>query len=351
MGCVSTLPAPTSSPASGATATTVAVPTGAWAQATANLAGLPSECGNITLVSARPDADMVIAGVAAEGLWALENGSTTWTRLGQSAGSAAITNRPSSITYDPEHPGTFWESGIYGKSGGAYETQDDGATFRQLGSLSHSDFVSVDLSDPTRRTLLSGRHEASSLFRSPDGGATWDDLSARLPDGVGFTIAPLVLSSEAYLLGTSNGPAAGVYRSADGGATWSRVFPVGVAGPPLVAPTDGSIYWVLEQGRGIIRSTDQGATWKFVGFGSSTSGTVIQLPNGWLAGVGRSVVVSRDHGVTWDAIGPPLPYTAAGLAYSPSEKAFYAWRSDCAFSGDTSVKADAIMRLSVNLPG
>jgi photosystem II stability/assembly factor-like uncharacterized protein len=332
------------------TATTAAGRTGSWVAATANLAGLPSECGNVTLISASPASDTVIAGVAAQGLWQSENVSSTWTRLGGGPSSAQITNRPSSITYDPDHPGTFWESGIYGGGGGAYETQDNGATFRQLGSLYHSDFVSVDLSDPLRRTLLSGKHEQSSLFRSTDGGGTWADLSSNLPGGIGFTLAPLVLSAQVNLLGTANGSAAGVYRTADGGATWSRVYPVGVAGPALVARSDGAIYWLLEQGKGIIKSTDHGLTWQFLGFESSSSGSLIELPNGWLAGVGRNVVVSPNHGVTWNAIGPPLPFTASGLAYSPSRQSFYAWRSDCTFTGNTSVKADAIMRLSVNLP-
>ncbi len=74
------------------------------------LPGLPSQCGGLTLVSAEPDQDRVIAGVANGGLWASVGGSSTWDwHLGIGAGSLAeIDNRPSSITYDPDHPGTFW---------------------------------------------------------------------------------------------------------------------------------------------------------------------------------------------------------------------------------------------------
>jgi photosystem II stability/assembly factor-like uncharacterized protein len=310
---------------------------------------MPSECGNVTLVSARPGTDEVIAGVAAQGLWASSGGSVTWTRIGQGPGSALINNRASSISYDPQHPQTLWESGIYGSSGGAYQSQDGGATFRQLGDLPASDSVSVDLSDPARRTLLSGRHESSALFRSSDGGSTWVDLSSTLPPGVGQTIAPLVINSRVYLLGTKNGSASGIYRTVDSGATWSRVIPVSVTGPPLVTRS-GAILWLLDGDRGLIKTTNGGATWQFVSLISSSSGSLIELPNGWLAGIGQYITVSPDRGVTWMAIGSPLPYMASGFTYSPSQRAFYAWHSDCTFTGDTSVHADAIMHLKVDLP-
>ena len=326
--------------------------TGSWVAATTNLSGLASRCGNMSLLSATPDSDTLIAGVALQGLWTSQHGSLTWTWLGQGAGSAVITNRPSSITYDPAHPNTFWESGIY-NSGGLYETTNDGLTFRQLGNLTHTDFVSVDLSDPARLTLLSGRHEASQLYRSSDGGATWVDLSSRLPSGVGFTTAPFVVNARTYLLGTKGAPASGIFRTTDSGATWSRVFPEGVAGPAIIG-SDGAMYWLLDGGRGLIRSTDHGLTWRLVSVPnpfSFTSSSLIELPNGWMASTNTdSVIVSANHGVTWETIQPAMPYTPTGIIYSPGRNAFYAWRFDCTFTGDSSVKPDAIMRLNFDLP-
>jgi hypothetical protein len=340
--CVST------STSSVSSTTATPAPAATWVPVTANLAGLASECGNMSLVSARTDRDMVIAGVAQQGLWTLASGSSTWTRLGQGPGSAKITNRPSSITYDPLHPDTFWESGIY-NSGGAYETMDDGVTFKQLGDLVHTDYLSVDLSDPARRTLLSGRHEQSSLFKSADGGATWVDRSSTLPSGIGWTTSPLVLSASTFLLGTTEGTSSGIFRTADGGATWSRVYTGSISGPALVAKSNGAIYWLLDKGAGIIQSTDQGLTWKTVlgpGVVSTSSASLIELPDGRLATFGVTVIVSADHGATWQTVGSPLPYTPVGMVYAPYRKAFYIWRSDCNTGGDTSVKADAIERLT-----
>src|SRR5262249_12710779 len=119
------------------TASTTAPVSAAWTPVTENLAGTPSECGNVSLVSAHPDRDMVITSVAQHGLWAGENGASSWTPLGTGPGSAKIINRGSTIVYDPDHQDTFWESGIY-NAGGVYRTDDNGTTFRQLGDVVHS---------------------------------------------------------------------------------------------------------------------------------------------------------------------------------------------------------------------
>src|SRR2546422_7722358 len=81
-----------------------------WVNVTGNLAGMPSECGNLCLLSVVPGQDRVIAGIAKRGLWQTTDGGATWTQLGQGEGSDAIVNRPSRILYDPTDPKIFWES-------------------------------------------------------------------------------------------------------------------------------------------------------------------------------------------------------------------------------------------------
>ena len=178
-----------------------AKPTGSWTNETGNLAGLGSECGNLSNLSSKPDEDMLIAGVAQQGLWASKNGGGTWTRLGSGAGSSTITNRTSEIVYDPDHPQTFWESGIY-NAGGVYKTTDDGTTVLAQGMVTHNDSVSVDFTDPQRQTLLAGTHEQSGhLFLSTSGGAMWTDIGPNLPAGTGFSSQALVIDAMTYLLG------------------------------------------------------------------------------------------------------------------------------------------------------
>jgi hypothetical protein len=83
---------------------------GPWVDVTSNLAGMPSECGNMTYVTGRPGSEQVIAGVALHGLWANNPGSDTWTPLGE-GGPAQILNRAESIVFDPSAPNRYWESG------------------------------------------------------------------------------------------------------------------------------------------------------------------------------------------------------------------------------------------------
>ena len=141
-----------------------------WVNVTSNLANVPSECGNLTILSAMPRSNTLIAGVAQQGLWTSTDAGASWQRLGTGEGSARIINRPSWISFDPAQPARFYESGIY-NDGGAYATSDGGTTFAQLGTVSHNDFVSVDYTDPARKTLLAGGHEqAQMVWKSTDSG-------------------------------------------------------------------------------------------------------------------------------------------------------------------------------------
>src|SRR5262245_5131095 len=79
----------------------ISVDAAAWVNVTGNLAFQPTECGNMSYVSAKPGSDIVIAGVAQRGLW-YNRGGNTWTPLGTGTGSDRITNRTSSIVYDPQ---------------------------------------------------------------------------------------------------------------------------------------------------------------------------------------------------------------------------------------------------------
>src|SRR5262249_47455924 len=88
-------------------------PAASWGEVTHELAGMESECGNLSFLSAHPAIDMLIAGVAKKGLWASTDGAASWHAIGTGAGSASITNRTSGIVYDPANKDAFWESGIY----------------------------------------------------------------------------------------------------------------------------------------------------------------------------------------------------------------------------------------------
>jgi hypothetical protein len=310
---------------------TSAAPAASWVNATGNLAGLASECGNLTLVAADPCTKRVIAGIAKGGLWMTTDGKS-WTKLGSGAGSAAIVHRPSSIVFDPEHPDVFYESGIYGNlDDGIYETKDSGTTFAHLGKIGHNDLVSIDFSDPERKTLLAGAHETKQrLYLSTNGGADWTDIGAKLPAGSHFSSAPLVLDAKHFLLGACGwgDGTCGVFRSDDAGETWTQASKESPSGRPLWA-SDGHLLWTTIWDSGAIESTDSGKTWSAKVSGPH-AGFPVELPDGRIVAVGGDhLVLSADGGKTWMPFGETIPIAPAGVTYSVSAKTFYVWHNDC----------------------
>jgi len=314
---------------------------GTWVNQSFNLSAKPSECGNLSYVSAKPGEDKIIVGLAQYGLLAKAHADEEWVQLGQGEGSASIINRCNAIVYDPADSQVFWEAGIY-NAGGVYRTDDGGETFVDLG-LTHNDVISVDLTDPERQLLLVSGHEMSHrLNRSLDGGMTWEDIGDKLPDEPGVCPNPLILDSDNYLIGcvSAGGGKKGIWRTEDAGKSWEQVSDVAGATVPLVA-TDGSIYWVGENNEGIVRSDDEGRTWtKPFGAGVLSQVNALELPDGRIAAVAqKQIAVSSDQGEHWKLVTVETPFIPTGLTYSAEGKAFYVAHWTC----DNKVPKDAVM--------
>jgi hypothetical protein len=327
-----------------------AAPPAQWTNVTGKLAGMQSECGNMSGVFSNPFVDMLVLGVARQGLWSSTDGGTTYAKLGTSGDM--ILNRLSFVLWDPEAPKVFWTSGIYGFESpftdGVFKTIDNGVSFagyKKLSAIqSHNDSVSVDFNDPDRKTMLAGGHEQTGiLFRSTDAGATWTDIGHSLPANLGFCTSTLVLDAETLLVGCAvgySGKNGAILRSTNGGDAWTQVNAKGVFGQPLWA-SDDSIYWAGEGG-GVYKSTDQGKSFTQVA-DSNTAGAVrpIELPGGRIVSVAQKVLKgSSDAGKSWQAIGTAMPFDPEAIAYSPFRRAFYASQFDCT----NAVPADAIER-------
>lgn len=322
-------------------------PPSAWFNATGNLAGMASDCSNLAKIAAQPCSKTVIASVAQKGLWATEDSGKTWRALGGGGGDA-ITNRGSSIVFDPLKPDHFWESGIFG-DGGVYATTDNGQTFKRLGMLTQSQLIAVDFTDPDRKTLVVGTHGMKqSVFLSTDGGQSFDNIGMNLAADVHNSEAPIVMDAKTYLLGACGGGdgVCGIFRTTDAGKSWKKQSDLQIShfGAPL-RTSEGVIYWPLFGDGGMGKSTDNGVSWEQPTAGGKVLGvTPIELPDGSLATVGPDHVVrSTDGGMTWTPIGEPLPFTVVGdqltLAYSAALKTFFLSHWDC----DSVVLPDAVM--------
>jgi photosystem II stability/assembly factor-like uncharacterized protein len=322
---------------------------GDWRDATGNLAGLRSECGNVNHVADRGDS--LITAVSLRGAYATADGGQTWRQLGQAPDSAELTLRLTSVLTDPENPDRFWITGVY-NGVGVYETLDGGESFRGLGEVYNIVSSSVDFDDPQRQLQVAVNQDIVAVARTDDGGETWLPINGDLPQQGGRTTGVLVVNSETYLVGIADGSVPGVYRTVDGGQTWQRVHAGGVAGVPL-RRASGDLAWLLERGGGLITSVDDGATWSAAdGRGISPFAmSLVELPNGMLATHSSSnLIVSNDAGVSWNTIGPTFPYEPTGILYSEADAAFYIWHYDCDLSGDNAVRPGTIMRLDFAAP-
>jgi len=104
------------------------------------------------------------------------------------------------------------------------------------------------------------------LWKSENGGDTWDALLSTRSGAFSYTQAMAVLSNGDVLVGTRG---AGLQRSQDGGQTWTRILAAGVNGgtsnnvSDIEIASNGDLYVAFGVGSSgrIYKSTDQGGTW------------------------------------------------------------------------------------------
>jgi len=317
---------------------------GEWINVTHNVGGEHWGYAGVCLIVPVPDSPAVLAGVSEAGLWRSDDRGASWRPLAP-RDPEPIRHRPHQIVFDPADSKRFWVSGCYGAS--PFVTTNGGETFHRLGNLTHMDGISIDFTDPQRKTIVVGLHEQSrSVHKSSDGGTTWQRVGDRLPEESNHSTDPIVLDARTCLINTAGwaqNKTWGIYRTEDGGATWTKVSDQGCAGRALVTP-DGAIYWGLCYGNGIMKSTDQGRTWQKLGGPARFS--PIQFGPGKIAAIGgQQVYVSADGGQTWEKLADPLPFKPNGIAFNAKSPSLYAWRS-------TEKKVpEAILRWDLPPPG
>ncbi len=174
-----------------------------------------------------------------DGLWKSTDAGDTWTKLG-----LEDTQHISRIRIHPKNPDVVYIAAmghLFGSNEerGLYRSTDGGASFEKILYV-NEDAGAVDLAmDPTnprilyssfwrvRRTpySLESGGEGSGLYRSTDGGDSWELLSDNdgFPTGtlgiIGVAVSP---SNNKNLYAMVEAEDGGLFRSRDGGETWTR---------------------------------------------------------------------------------------------------------------------------------
>ena len=204
------------------------------------------------------------------------------------------------------------------------------------------------------------------VFRTTDGGRSWDDVSPPGTEGLLFRDVEARSAREAVVLAIGPGDASRIYRTTDGGTSWVAAFvnddpaafydcmafyPGGRRGLALSDPVDGKFR--------ILATRDSGRSWTVLpddampqaptefGFAASgdclvTTGRTAYFGSG---GGAARVFRSDDYGLTWTATDSTIP---AGEAAGVFALTFRTAKEGVAVGGDFAAPADGVDAVAVS---
>lgn len=244
------------------------------------------------------------AGAASGGVWKTTDGGTYWEPIFddqpvQSIGAIAIAPSDENVIWvgtGEAHIRSHISIGA-----GVYKSTDAGKHWQLMG---HQDTgrisrIVVDPRDPDTVFVAAQGHSYGpqkdrGIFRTTDGGLTWDHVLFIDQDTGACDLAmdpnnPRILFAGTWQLEihtwgrTSGGPGSGIHMSRDGGDTWKRLSGGGLPKEPVgkialaIAPSDSDrIYALIETADGVPmegkkaesgelwRSDDAGESWRVV---------------------------------------------------------------------------------------
>ncbi len=234
-------------------------------------------------------------GATGGGLWKTTDGGTTWEPVtdgkinSASVGSIAVCQTNPDIVYIGT--GETQLRGNIQAGDGLYKTTDAGETWEHIGLRETRNFSRVRVHPTDCDIVFAGgfgeygmENEERGLYRSRDGGTTWEKVLYRNAQTGAVDISidqqnPNVIFAALWdahrkpWAMTSGGPGSGLFKSTDGGSTWTEltrnpglppadqvIGKIGVS----VSPVDPNrVYALIEaDSGGVFRSDDGGATWQ-----------------------------------------------------------------------------------------
>ncbi|MEX0891848.1 MAG: hypothetical protein WEB88_06715 [Gemmatimonadota bacterium] len=231
-------------------------------------------------------------GLASGGLWKTTSQGMTWTPLFDDQPNASV----GAVTLAPSNPNIVWvgtgepqnrQSSPYGA--GVFRSTDAGLTWQSMGleDTRHIGRIVIHPRDPDIVYVaavghLFGPNEERGVFRTTDGGETWDKVLYRnehtgvidlvMDPGDPRTLFAATYQRQRTAFGFSaSGGGGGIWRTTDGGETWSELtdgLPAGEKGRIGldIYRRDGNLVYALVEtrgdGQGLYRSTDRGESWE-----------------------------------------------------------------------------------------
>lgn len=209
----------------------------------------------------------------------------------------------------------FWDGrdGVAIAERGVLMTTDGGATWRPSAPAEFQGTTTASELGDGRLVWLNEYNAGSGrVYRSLDGGATWQALGAAVT-GSPTALPPLRdVRFFAVSFGLGIGPGERLYATRDGGDTWQETAPGGAVRPlwRAVLVTGATSAVVLERGHeGALYATDDAAqTWTRIGGAeapaSACSARFFGTQLRWRTGCDGSLQRTDNGGGNWQSVGP-----------------------------------------------
>jgi photosystem II stability/assembly factor-like uncharacterized protein len=232
-------------------------------------------------------------GATGGGVWKTTDGGVTWEPLGDqtfktgSVGAVAVSESDPNVVYVGMGEETL--RGNLSHGDGMYKSTDAGKTWKKLPGLDDTRHISRVRVHPRNPDLVYvaaighafGPNEQRGVFRSKDGGKTWEKVLYKSPlaGAIDLTFDP---SNASVLYAAlwqyvrkpwtfeSGGPSSGLFKSTDGGDTWQEItrspgLPRGVVGKIGVTVSGAApdrVWAIVEaEDGGVFRSDNGGGSW------------------------------------------------------------------------------------------
>jgi len=307
----------------------------------------PSRGGRVTAVVGTVAAPSTFyLGASGGGVWKTEDYGTTWNVVSDgyfetpSIGDIAVAQNDANIVYVGTGSDGLRSNVITGK--GMYKSVDGGATWEHIGLRETGHIGAVEI-DPTNHNVVwvaaigqaFNANEERGVYKTEDGGKSWNKV-LYISDTVGFSDIELLPGNPNIVFATawkaqrkpwtiiSGGTQeeGGLFKSTDGGESWEKItegLPQGLIGKIdlAISPADSSIVYALVEAPddegGLFKSVDQGQSFELVSTESSIRTRPFYYANIDVDPKNPDVVYamatrnmkSVDGGKTWERLRPP----------------------------------------------